>query len=209
MRFLDFVAEHVPAGARMLEVGCGAGALARELDAAGYDVLAIDPVAPGGAIFRRVALEELDDPGPFDAVVAAFSLHHVHDLDAALDRIAAQLAPDGVLVLDEFAHDRLDEPTADWYHGHLRALAAARGTAVPASLEALRAEWEAEHEGLHGHAIMRPALDARFDERAFSWEPYLHRYLDGVAGEALERTLIDAVAIQATGYRYAGTPRTK
>ena len=205
--FFDFVVAHVPASARVLEVGCGDGALAVELEAAGYDVLAIDPVAPEGAIFRRVTLEELDEPGPFDAVVASLSLHHVHELDAALERIAALLAPAGVLALDEFAFDRLDEPTADWYHGQLRALAAARGTAVPASLDALLAEWEAEHEGLHGYEAMRPALDARFDERAFAWEPYLHRYLDGVVGEALERTLIEAGAIRATAYRYAGTPR--
>jgi len=205
--FFDFVVAQAPARARVLEVGCGDGALAVELDAAGYDVLAIDPVGPEGAIFRRVTLEELDEPGPFDMVVASRSLHHVHDLAAALERIAALLAPAGVLALDEFAHDRLDEPTADWYYGQLRALAAARGTEVPASLDALLAEWEAEHEGLHGYEAIRPALDARFDERAFAWEPYLHRYLDGVVGEALERTLIEAGAIQATAYRYGGTPR--
>ena len=205
--FSSFVQTHVAPGGRLLEVGCGDGGLARELDADGYDVLAIDPAAPEGAIFRRVRLEELDSDGPFDAVVAAFSLHHVHGLDAALDRIAGLLAPGGVLVLDEFAFDRLDEATADWYYGQLRALGAARGGEVPASLEALRAEWEAEHEGFHGYATLRPALDARFEERAFSWEPHLHRYLDGAVGDALERTLIEAGAIQAIGYRYAGTPR--
>lgn len=206
--FLAFIRLHVPVGARLLEIGCGDGVLARELDAAEYDVLAIDPAAPDGPIFRRVALEELDEDGPFDAVVAARSLHHVHELDAALDRIAGLLAPGGVLVLDEFAYDRLDEATAGWYYGQLRALAAARGGRVPASLEALRAEWAAEHEGLHGYTALRPALDARFEERAFSWEPYLHRYLDGVVGDALERALIEADAIQATGYRYAGVPRS-
>lgn len=204
--FLDFVRDRVPAG-RVLEVGCGEGALARELDAAGYEVLAIDPVAPEGAIFRRVTLADLDEPGPFDAVVAAFSLHHVHDLDRALDRVVGLLAPGALLLVDEFAHDRLDEATADWYYGRLRALASARGDAVPASLDALRAEWAAEHEGMHGYDRMRTALDARFDERAFSWEPHLHRYLGGPAGDALERALIDAGAIRPIGYRYAGAPR--
>ena len=204
--FLDFVRDHVPAG-RVLEIGCGDGALARELDAAGYEVVAIDPVAPEGAIFRRVTLAELDEPGPFDAAVAAFSLHHVHELDAALDRVLELLAPGGVVCVDEFAPERLDESTADWYYGQLRALGAARGSGVPASLDALRAEWAAEHEGLHGYDRIRPALDARFSERAFSWEPHLHRYLDSVAGDALERALIDAGAIRALGYRYAGAPR--
>lgn len=207
MTFFDFVVAHAPAGGRVLEIGCGDGAFARELDAAGFDVLAIDPVAPVGAIFRRVALEELDEDGPFDAVVASMSLHHVHDLGAGLDRIAGLLGRGGLLLLDEFAFDRLDEATADWYHGQLRALAAARGREVPPSPDVLRAEWEAEHAGLHGYAVMRPALDARFDERAFSREPYLHRYLDGAAGDTLERALIEAAAIQAIGYRYAGAPR--
>jgi SAM-dependent methyltransferase len=208
VRFADFVRLHVPpAPARVLEVGCGKGELALELAGAGYEVVAVDPEAPEGGIFRRVRLEELADPGPFDAVVAARSLHHVADLEAALDRIASFLRPDGVLVLDEVAHDHLDEPTAEWLYGQKRALAASRGGDVAASLEAFRAAWAAEHEGLHGYGPMRPALDARFEERAFAWEPSLARDLSGVASEALERTLIEAGAIQATGYRYAGIRR--
>jgi hypothetical protein len=51
---------------------------------------------------------------------------------------------------------------------------------------------------------MRAALDARFDERLFAWRPYLHRLLDGAVSSALEEGLIDAAAIQATGFRYVG-----
>ena len=128
MEFSEFVLARLPAPpARVLEVGCGSGELALALDAAGYDVLAIDPVAPEGAIFRRTTLEELDDPGPFAAVVASLSLHHVEDLDVALDRIAALLASDGVLLVDEFAPDRYNDSTTDWYYGQWRALAVARG----------------------------------------------------------------------------------
>jgi SAM-dependent methyltransferase len=175
--------------------------------AVGYDVLAIDPVAPEGPIFRRTALEELDDSGPFAAVVASRSLHHVDDLDVALDRIAALLAPDGVLLVDEFAPDRLDDPTTDWYYGQWRALAVARGDSPPRSLEDFREELRRDHEGLHGFATMRAALDARFEERSFSWEPHLWRDLNGVASRDLEQALVDAGAVQATGYRYAGEPR--
>jgi 2-polyprenyl-3-methyl-5-hydroxy-6-metoxy-1,4-benzoquinol methylase len=60
-----------PAPARVLEVGCGQeGGIARELAAAGFEVLAIDPEAPAGPLYRRVTLEELDEPAAFDAVVA-------------------------------------------------------------------------------------------------------------------------------------------
>src|SRR5206468_8596581 len=38
---------------RLLEVGCGGGELARLLAAAGHEVVAIDPRAPEGRIFRR------------------------------------------------------------------------------------------------------------------------------------------------------------
>src|SRR2546428_8393562 len=97
------LAELPPPPARVLEVGCGSGALARALSAAGYDVLAIDPVAPEGPIFRQIRLEQPED-GEFDAVVSSRPLHHVDDLRAAPDR-SGELAP--VLVLDEFGWDPL------------------------------------------------------------------------------------------------------
>lgn len=154
-----------------------------------------------------MTLEGLDEPGPFDAVVASRSLHHIEDLPAGLDKIARLLTRGGVLILSEFAHDRLDDATADWYWGQLRALGAARGTTAPASLDQVISEWTAAHEGLHGYEPMRRELDLRFEERTFSWEPYLYRELAGPATEELERALIAARAIRATGFRYVGTRR--
>jgi SAM-dependent methyltransferase len=194
----------------VLEIGTGdQGALASALDRAGYDMLAIDPAAPGeGEIFRRIKIEELDDDELFHGVVAVRTLHHVTDLGPALDKIRDHLRPGGSLVLEEFGWDRLDLATADWFYGQRRALAAAKGSHAPASLEELAREWEDEHVGLHGYETMREELDDRFEERFFSWEPYLYRFLEeGFAGESLERALIDADAIQAVGWRYVGEPR--
>jgi SAM-dependent methyltransferase len=132
-----------PAPGRVLEVGCGGGELALEVADAGYDVVAIDPEAPEGDIFRRTTIEAFDESGPFDAVVASLSLHHVHDLGAALDKLVGLLR--GPLVLNEFAWDRLEPMTP---------------------------EWREEHEGLHGYDVMRGELDARFEERFFEWRPY-------------------------------------
>ena len=200
-----FVLAHLPpVPARVLEVGCGEGALARALARAGYAITAIDPQAPEGPLFRRVRLEELDDPGPFDAVVASLSLHHVENLPAALDRMAALLRARGVLVLNEFAKDRLDRPTAEWYFARRGAFAAAGGKEVPASLDACLREWEDDHAELHGYEAMRAALDARFRERFFAWVPYLHHELAQAASEAEEQELIDSGAIRATGFRYVG-----
>ena len=191
----------------MLDIGCGQGELTAALARAGYDALGIDPQAPQGDRFRRLKLEDLDETDSFDAAVAAFSLHHISDLDGALDRIAAIVGPGGVLVVDEFGWDRLDDQTLDWLYGQRRALAAAGHGTAPASPDELRREWDAEHLGLHGFETLRAALDRRFHELAFVWQPHLYRTLGGVATEVLEGALIAADAIQALGFRFAGTVR--
>jgi len=206
--YLEFVREHLPAPpARVLDVGCGQGELTTALDVAGYDVLGIDPLAPPGELFRRLKLEDIEESELFEGIVAGFSLHHVRDLDAGLDRIAGLLPPGGVLAVDEFAWDRLDDTTLDWLYGQRHALAAAGHGEAPASRDELRSEWEAEHLGLHGFAALREGIDARFEERAFAWTPFLHRLVGGVATEVLEQALIDTGAIQALGFRYAGVVR--
>jgi SAM-dependent methyltransferase len=207
--FEEFAREHLPAPpARVLDVGCGQGELTTALSVAGYDVLGIDPLAPHHDLFRRIRLEDVDEPdGSYDAVVAARSLHPIRDLAHALNRVAALLRPAGVLVVEEIAWDRIDEATLDWLYGQRRALAAAGQGTAPGSLEALREEWDADHLGIHGYGTLRRELDARFDERAFAWTAFLHRLVGGVATEVLEQALIDAGAIQALGFRYAGVVR--
>lgn len=185
--------------ARVLEVGCGRdGGVAPELADAGYDVLAVDPDAPEGPLYRRITLEELDDEGPFDAVVAGRVLHHVHPLGSALDKLS-RLAP--LLVLDEFAWNHMDPPTVEWYEAQHRVLSAAgREPKGPADL----AEWRERHPGLHAYETLRAEVDARYEEVHSEWRPYLYRWLAGPATEQLEETLISAGAIRPIGFRYAG-----
>jgi 2-polyprenyl-3-methyl-5-hydroxy-6-metoxy-1,4-benzoquinol methylase len=116
MKLHAFVHAHLPpVPARVLEVGCGRGDLARAVARAGPRVVAIDPDAPVGDLFRATSLEDFGDPEPFDAVVASLALHHVADLPGALAKIVSLLRPAGRLILNEHAVDRLDEPTARWY----------------------------------------------------------------------------------------------
>ena len=116
MKLHAFVHAHLPpVPARVLEVGCGRGDLARGIARAGHRVVAIDPDAPVGDLFRATTLEDFGAPEPFDAVVASLALHHVADLPRALDKIVSLLRPAGRLILNEHAVDRLDEPTARWY----------------------------------------------------------------------------------------------
>ena len=201
MKLHAFVRTHLPpVPARVLEVGCGSGDLARALARAGRRVVAIDRDAPVGDLFRATSLEEFGDPEPFDAVVASLALHHVADLPGALDKIVSLLRPAGRLILNEHAVDRLDEPTARWY---LEKRAQIRPDA-PRSLEQCLREWEDDHAELHGYTAMRNELDRRFTERFFAWVPYLYGELAGAVSEAEERALIDAGVIQAIGFRYVG-----
>jgi SAM-dependent methyltransferase len=184
-----FVAAHLPAApARLLEVGCGHGALALAMARLEYDVLAIDPHAPEGDLFRRVSLEDLADPGPFGAVVANRSLHHIHDLPAAVEKIARLLAPGGRLLLHEHAWDVVDEPTLRWFREH-----------------GGQGNWRADHAGLHSSEAMLAELAPRFEQRWLEWTPYLHGEL-GIEPE-IERAAIASGAIRATGFLYVGERR--
>jgi Uncharacterised protein family (UPF0146) len=202
VEFADFVLEQLPPAQRVLEVGCGRkGGVAPALAEAGHDVLAIDPDAPEGPLYRQITLEELDDPGPFDAAVAGLVLHHIDPLGPALDKVVG-LAP--LLVVDEFAWNHMDEPTGDWYERQYRMLVAAGRQ--PEQAPNL-AEWDAEHADLHRYETLRAEVDARYDERYFEWRPYLYRLLEGPATEALEAGLIAGGAIRPIGFRYAGVRR--
>jgi SAM-dependent methyltransferase len=198
--FATFVLSQLAPGSRLLEVGCGkTGELALTLADAGHDVVAIDPRAPKGPIFRQVALEDFDEDGSFDAAVCKRVLHHVEPLPPAVGKLA-RLAP--VLLVEEFAHERLDEPTRAWYEGQWRLLAAA---GVEPDGPADLGHWRDEHRGLHPSEQVLAALDARFLRTHYEDRPYLYRWLGGPTTEGLERTLIDTGAIRPIGYRYAGT----
>jgi SAM-dependent methyltransferase len=167
-------------------------------------VTAIDPDAPEGAIFRQVSLEEFAEPGPFEAVVASRSLHHLPDLDAAVEKVDSLLVRGGLVVLDDYAKERFDRKTAAWYFEHRRTIAADDGHEAPASLEECIAEWERDDAQIHGQIEMKAALDRRFRQHYLAWVPYLWRDLEGATSFADEQAAIDAGVIAATGFRYVG-----
>ena len=183
---LEFIQSELPRPpARVLEVGCGSGELATALAEGGYDVLAIDPEAQDGPLFRRMRVEDIDATDAFDAVIGQLSLHHVADLAVALDKVVDVLSPEGRLVIDDFGWERLDEGAAE---------------RVGISF----GEWQEEHEHLHTAEAMLVELDERFVRCTFSWEPFLFREQRRLMDEARERRLIAEGRLPALGFQYVG-----
>ena len=206
MDLQDWVREHAAPPARLLEVGCGDGELARNLARGGYDVTAIDPEAPAGEIFQTTSLEDFTSNTPFDVVVANRSLHHIADLSEALKKIHSLLVPGGPLLLNEFAWDQMDERTARWYLSQATEHRHEDASLLPGRFPDA---WIEEHDGLHDSGTMRRALGELFDELIFNWVPYIaEHYFKRPDVIAREEDLIQSDSIGPLGFRYVGMARS-
>lgn len=103
LRFL----RHLPARARVFEVGAGDARFLAALAEAGYDASGIEPSAIEPASgearavdVRRLTLEELAEGGEgYDAVVLLHVLEHLDDPEAALAKASRLLVPGGTLLV--------------------------------------------------------------------------------------------------------------
>ncbi|MFN3836794.1 MAG: class I SAM-dependent methyltransferase [Brevundimonas sp.] len=99
----------LPVGARVLEIGSGAGGLTEVLCRAGLSVTAVEPRSSNCSFVRdRVAIfghdletisESIDDielDRHFDAIIFYESFHHMPAPKRLLGRLAKCLAPDGI-----------------------------------------------------------------------------------------------------------------
>jgi SAM-dependent methyltransferase len=207
---LDFVAAHLPpAPARVLDVGCGEGALTHELIGRGYEARGIDPEAPEGPAFERIGLEDLRVEGRYDVAIAVVSLHHVADLALAVERLADALVPGGLLLVDEFDRERLDPPTTAWWWRQRQALAAAGvgSEHEHTSAEEQHAAVQDNLAHIYTWDTVRAALAERFEERSVERVEYLYRYETHLALQPLERAMIEMDAIRPTGVRYVARAR--
>jgi len=178
----------------VLEVGAGEGELAVALTDAGYAVTAIDP-EPRGDNVRPIALGDLDPAtGPFAGAVAIRSLHHVHPLDASLERLAQVLEPGARLLVDEMDVAAFDLRAADWW---LRQQAA-QGREFDKSANDLVEEHRAH---LHPLDVILEALARWFTFGTPVCGPWLYRWELGPAYQADEEALIASGELPAMGSR--------
>jgi SAM-dependent methyltransferase len=169
LRYLTLADELIPAGADVLELGCGAGIPMTATLAAGRNLTGVDisGVQIGlaranvpSATFVEADLTTLDlPPASLDAVVAFYSLTHVPRAEhaALFRRIRSWLRPGGLFLASLGVEDSPDEVEADWlgvgmFFSHFSARVNRRLVA-DAGLVIERAEVATEPEDRH---------DARF-----------------------------------------------
>jgi SAM-dependent methyltransferase len=169
LRYLALANELIPAGADVLELGCGAGvpvtaALAVGRKLTGVDISAVQiglarANVPSATFVLADATTLRFDPATFDAVVAFYSLTHVPRAEhaALFGRIRSWLRPGGLFLASLGVEDSPDEIETDWlgvdmFFSHFSARVNRRLVAE-AGLVIERAEVAVEPEDRH---------DARF-----------------------------------------------
>ena len=103
-------------GERILDLGCGDGALTEKLVALGCEVVGVDGSAAQveaararGLDARVVRAERLEFGAEFDAVLSNAVLHWVKDADAAIDGVWRALRPNGRFVGELGGHRCVDK----------------------------------------------------------------------------------------------------
>lgn len=206
------VQEHLPPRpATIAELGCGRlGGFVPRLNQGGYEALGIDPQAPEGPDYVRAEFEHTDLPSPLHGVIACTSLHHVADPGAVVERIAAALDPEGVVVVVEWDWEEVDEASARWAFERAEPdswLSRRREgwSASGQSWERYFRSWAGEH-GIHGAPELLRELDARFQRVACQRGPFFFADLIDTS-EADESEAIASGEIRAVRIDYVGRPR--
>lgn len=189
---LDFLQSVLPGVPKhIIEVGCGDGELASHLQAAGYTVTALDhdEDAVNAAQTRGVQAIYANwltwQPQSADVVLFTRSLHHLDDVDLALQKASDCLAGGGMIFAEDFAFSDTSAATAQWLKDQAQTLLNELQQAPdPDSFVELilRADdplpaWYGDHDHIHPAAVMEAAF-ARIDPDFSATPcPYLFRYL--------------------------------
>jgi SAM-dependent methyltransferase len=189
-------------GARILEIGCGEGRVACELLKRGYHVTGLDsdPEVIAKAQARGVlavvaSWPKFDSSVSFDAIAFTRSLHHINPLGEAIARARELITPGGLLLIEDFSWDDVNEATVDWFVKILHSkegktlINPAADQLVTELLSAtdLMGTWRRNHgQDLHSIAAINEAIAVQFVIRETQSVPYFYRYLTPVLGDTSE-----------------------
>jgi len=207
-----FLTSRIPAGAQILEIGCGEGLVAGELFRRGYQVTGLDsdPALIAKALKRGVhavvgSWPEFGRSAPFDAIAFTRSLHHINPLLQAVGRARELLNPMGSLLIEDFAYEEADEATIGWL---VKLLHSKQGMALidPAAVKLVTEllsstdpmdTWQRNHQqDVHSITSMNEAIAQYFVVREARLVPYLYRYLVPVLAETAEAAAFVSKAFQ-------------
>jgi SAM-dependent methyltransferase len=189
---VEFVTSLVPAPADVLEIGCGEGHLVVALSALGYKVVGLEAdleiVSRAQTNGIPVVLATWPDhsAAAADAVIFTRSLHHIEQLEPAIEAVVPVLKPGGQLLVEDFAFDAPDEATIEWFVDICRSeiglvLVDYAANEVMNGLLSSRdpvAAWRASHDhDLHTIDAMTEVVARHFRVGDVYEVPYLYRYL--------------------------------
>jgi 2-polyprenyl-3-methyl-5-hydroxy-6-metoxy-1,4-benzoquinol methylase len=213
---------------RLLEVGCGKGHLAAALASKGLYVRGVDVSEEAIAETRARGIDCIQadflayEDKPFDILLFARSLHHISPVDLTVEKAAALLMLNGVLLVEDFGADRADAAALSWLaqkKSKAMSVGLCQNTdrhqeATSGSLEKWKSYYYEKHR-IADSQIMLKAVQRVFSDVQVETAPYLYRYLldivgSGAAGLAFiqdaleeEKSLIAEDKIAAVGWRLA------
>ena len=222
---LEFVLSRLPAHARdILEVGCGEGELAQRLGSEGFKVVALDSSGDCVEAARARGVDartgewpiEIGEDQRFDAVLFTRSLHHIHQLDAAVAAAVAALRPGGRIIVEDFRIEADSARTQAWFGGLVRLLDAGNLFRERSAAETILEKLDLrEHQReLHASTAMAQALRShgKVEEQDAA---YYFRYAEAQVEPKIARllldyelSLIDAGAIDPLGKRFVLSPNS-
>jgi SAM-dependent methyltransferase len=191
-----------PPPARVLEAGCGRGALAAALGELGYEVTGVDRNADMAAAARErgvtvIEADVRDVSGEYDVVLFTRSLHHAEDLDGILAHAGTLLAPGGQIIIEEFAWERVDDAAAAFLYDNRDLLVATGVLDADTPTGNLLDAWVAGHDSLQPGDVMLAALTRAGTDLTTVDTPMLWRLVDGRGGSWTEPATHAADALDA------------
>jgi len=219
---LKYVQKYIGKNKKVLEVGCGSGDFGLKLMQSGVLLTACDTNEEAVLLSKSKGLPAIHidflsiKNVQFDIVIFTRSLHHIHQLEKAIDHCKSLLADGGILIIEDFDLNMIDHNTARWYYDTRSIVSVCT---IGNSLDYIENPLETwVHDHQHEHALntgeeMIKYIDDEFDIVTVERSAYLYRSICGKLNDyknsyhitkkvlEIENGLIDKQTILPNGLR--------